>query len=140
MTSFIHIEYPTTHQGVERVEAAIAAAGQLYKGFDSTKSLAGLLLTAMVSALVVVADQLVETWSDGHMLAIWVLLWVVGFAAMALLAPPTRYISGAVIRALDAWSRRVARQRADQRLWDLACKDARVMADLRAAQSRAEWT
>jgi hypothetical protein len=140
MTSFVHIEYRTTHGGVERVESAIAAARQLYRGFDRTKGLAGLLLAAMVSALVVVADQLAETWTDGHMLAVWVLLWIVGFAALALLRPPTRYFSGAVMRALDAWSRRVARQRADQRLWDMACKDPRVMADLRAAQSRAEWT
>lgn len=140
MTSFVHIEYRTTHGGVERVESAISAARQLYRGFDSTKGLAGLLLAAMVSALVVVADQLAETWTDGHMLAVWVLLWIVGFAALALLRPLTRYVSGAVMRALDAWSRRVARQRADQRLWDLACKDPRVMADLRAARSRAEWT
>lgn len=138
MTSFVHIEYPATHGGVERFESAMAAAGQLRRGFDSTKGLAGVLLAAMVSALVVVADQLAETWTDGHMLAAWVLLWLVAFAAMALLAPTTKYFSGTLLRNLDAWSRRVARQRADERLWDLARKDSRVMADLRAAMSRDE--
>ena len=138
MTSFVHIEYPTTHPGVERFESAVAAAGNLRKRFDSAKGLAGALLAAIVAALLVVADQLVETWADGRILAAWVMLWVVAFAALALLAPTTRYFSGNVVRALDAWSRRMARERADERLWDLAQKDSRVMADLRAAKTRAE--
>jgi hypothetical protein len=116
----------------------MAAAGQLRKGFDSTKGLAAVLLAAMVSALLVVADQLVDTWADGHLLAAWVLLWVVAFAAMALLAPTTRYFSSNLVRALDAWSRRMARERADERLWEVAQRDSRVMADLLAAKTRAE--
>jgi hypothetical protein len=138
MTSFVHIEYPTSHPGVERFESAVAAAGKLRKGFDSTKGLAGILLAAMVSALVVVADQLVDTWAEGHLMVAWVLLWVVAFAALALLAPATKRLSGKLLRALDAWSRRVARERADDRLWEMAQKDSRVMADLRAAMTRAE--
>jgi hypothetical protein len=67
-----------------------------------------------------------------------VLLWVVAFAALALLAPTTRYFSRNLVGALDAWSRRMARERADERLWELAQKDSRVMADLRAAKTRAE--
>jgi hypothetical protein len=138
MTSFVHIEYPTSHPGVERFEAAMAMAGKLRKGVDGTKGLAAVLLAAMASALVVVADQMVETWADGHLLAAWVLLWLVAFAAIALLAPTTRYFSGRLVLALDAWSRRMARQRADERLWALAQTDSRVMADLRAARTRAE--
>lgn len=138
MTSFVHVEYPDTHGGVKRIQSAVAAAGQLRRGLDSTKGLAGLLLAAMVSALLVVADQLVETWADGHLLAGWVVLWVVAFAAIALLADTARRVAVRSMNALDAWSRRVARQRADERLWDLARKDSRVMADLRAAASRAE--
>jgi hypothetical protein len=138
MTSFVHIDYPRSHPGVERFESAVEAAAQLKKGFDSAKSLAGVLLAAMAAALVVVADQLVDTWADGHLLAAWVLLWVVAFAAIAFLAPTTRYFSSSVLRALDAWSSRVARERADARLWELATKDPRVMSDLRAAATRAE--
>jgi hypothetical protein len=138
MTSFVHIEYPTTHPGVARFESAVAAAGKLRKSFDGTKGLAGALLAAMVAALMVVADQLVDTWADGHLLAAWVLLWVVAFGALALLAPTTRYFSGNLIRGLDAWSRRMARERADERLWEVAQRDSRVMADLLAAKTRAE--
>jgi hypothetical protein len=138
MTSFVHIEYPSSHPGVERFESAVAAASKLRKGFDSTKGLAGVLLAAMVSALVVVADQLVDTWADGHLMAAWVLLWVLAFAATALLAPTTKHFSVSLVRALDAWSRKVARERADERLWAMAKQDSRVMADLQAAKTRAE--
>jgi hypothetical protein len=138
MTSFVHIDYPSTHPGVERFETAIAAASKLQKGFDSAKSLAGVMLAAMAAALVVVVDQLVDTWADGHLLAVWVLLWVVAFAAITFLAPTTRYFTGSMIRSLDAWSSRVARERADERLWEMALKDPRVMADLRVAADRSE--
>jgi len=63
---------------------------------------------------------------------------VVAFAALALLAPTTRYFSRSLVGALDAWSRRMARERADERLWEVAQKDPRVMADLCAAKTRAE--
>ena len=138
MTSFVHIEYPTSHPGVERFESAAAKVAEFRKGFDGTRGLAAVLLAAMVSALVVVADQLVDTWAEGHLMVAWVLLWSVAFAAIALLAPTTKHLSGKLLGALDAWSRRVARARADDRLWEIAQKDSRVMADLRAAMTRAE--
>ncbi|MEA3393916.1 MAG: hypothetical protein U9R55_04735 [Pseudomonadota bacterium] len=138
MTSFVHVEYPSSHPGVARLENAVAAAGKMRKGFDTTKGLAAMLLAAMVAALVVVADQLVDTWADGHLLAGWVVLWVVGFAAIALLADTARHLAARSIKALDAWSRGVARKRADERLWELARKDERVMADLQAARTRQE--
>jgi hypothetical protein len=136
--SFVHIEYSTSHPGVERFERVVGAAEALRKGWSATRSLAGVLLAAMVATLVVVADQLMDTWADGHLLAAWVLMWVIGFAAMALLAPTARSMAARVMAGLDGWSQHVARRRADERLWDLARKDARVMADIQAAATRSE--
>lgn len=138
MTSFVHTEYPTQHPGVARIENAVAAARLWRQGFDGTRSLATMLLAAMVAALVVVADQLVDTWADGHLLAAWMVLWLIGFAAMALLAGTARKAAMKAVAALDAWSQRVARQRADARLMELAQRDPRVMADLQAAIGRAQ--
>lgn len=138
MTSFVHVEYPKSHGGVDRVERAVHAAGQLRKGWTLSRGIAGMLLAAVVSALLVVADQLMETWADGHLLAAWVLLWVIGFAAVALLAPAARSVARRAVAGLDRWSQGVARRRADERLWDLARRDPRVLADLQAAASRAE--
>jgi hypothetical protein len=108
------------------------------RGFDSTKGLSFMLLAVMVSALVVVADQLIDTWADGHLFAAWVALWLVCFAAVAVFAGAARKLASAAINAGNAWSERLARARADERLWAIANSDPRVMADLNAAMSRTE--
>ena len=137
-SSFVHLEYSTSHPGVERFERVVNAAEGLRKGWTATRGLAGLLLAAMVATLVVVADQLMDTWADGHLMAAWVLMWVIGFSALALLAPTARSLAARTMGSLDGWSQNVARRRADERLWDLARKDSRVMADIQAAASRDE--
>lgn len=136
--NFVHTEYPRRHPAVARFEGVVETAKSLRKGLGETRGLAAVLLVAMVSALVVVADQLMETWADGHLLAAWVLLWAIGFAAFALLAPAARGLAARLTAGLDGWSQRLARRRADERLWELARKDPRVMADLSAARSRQE--
>ena len=136
MTTFMRTAFPTRHMGVERAEAAIAAARNLRIGFDSAKGLATMLLAAIVSALLVVADQLLETWADGHLLAAWVAMWALGFVAIALLAGTVRRFSAMLVGALDDWAAGMAQARADERLWSIALKDARLMSDLQAALSR----
>lgn len=138
MTSFVHIDYPQQHPGVARAEAVIEAAGRLRQGFDGTRGIAALLLGAVVSGLLVVADRLVDSWADGRIVAAWVVLWLVAFAALAVFAAPARRLATLLVERLDAWSQRIARERADERLWATARTDARVMADLQAAISRSE--
>ena len=138
MASFIQPSYPAQHQGVVRIEAAVDVVSSMRRGFDSTKGLSAMLLAAMVSALVVVADQLIETWANGHLMVAWVALWLVGFAALAVFAGAARKLAVTVVGALDAWSQRIAQARADERLWAIAKTDPRVMADLNAAMARSE--
>lgn len=138
MASFTQPSFPTQHPGVARIESTTGTVADMRGGFDSAKGLSALLLAAMVSALVVVADQLIDTWADGHLMVAWVGLWLVGFAALALFAGAARQLAVTVVRALDAWSQRVAAARADARLWAIADADPRVMADLRAARLRSE--
>lgn len=47
--------------------------------------LLAMLLALAVAALVVLADQRIDTWTDGHLFLGWMGLWVVIFAATALL-------------------------------------------------------
>ena len=135
MTTFIQPGFSTRHAGVDRVESAAVA---VRRGFDSTKGLSAMLLAAMVSALLVVADQLMDTWAEGHLMVAWVVLWAVGFTAVAVFAGAARKVATALVRALDAWSARVAQNRADRRLWATALSDPRVMADLTMAISRSQ--
>jgi len=83
--NFVHLDYPTTHPGVERAEQAVANIKRMGETFSPTRTLAAMLLAAIVAAFVVVADQMMDTWADGHLLAAWVALWAVAFASVGLL-------------------------------------------------------
>ena len=135
-TTFVHVPQPSEHPGVARATSVIEAARQI----DGARSLAALLLAAIVSALLVAADMLVDAWAEGHLLAAWVLLWVLGFAGLALLSGTVRRFSVQVMAELNAWSARVAQRRADERLWAIAQTDARVMAELQTALAREDAT
>lgn len=106
--------------------------------FDSTRGLSAMLLAAMVASLLVVADQLIDTWADGHLLVGWTALWLVAFAAVAVFAGAARKLALTAVSALDRWSQRIASARSDARLWAIAQADPRVMTDLNAAMSRSE--
>jgi hypothetical protein len=135
MTSFIHTEYPLQHDGVVRAEQALATLRQAIRGFNTTRATASLLLAAVVAALVVLANQLIEVWTDGHLMVGWVALWTVTFAAIALLAKPLRQTVYGLREARTAWSARRDQAIADDRLWGIALADARVMADISRAMT-----
>lgn len=96
-----------------------------------------LLLAALVAALVLLADRLVSPWADEHLFLGWVLLWVVIFAGLALFAGTARTLAARAIRALDGWSQARAHAHAEARLWVIARRDPRVMANLLALRAHA---
>ena len=138
MTSFVNIKYSNQHPGVARVESAIDAARQLRQGFSGTRGLATLLLSAMAAAVMVVAYQVMDSVTEGHLLIMWIALWAAAFAALALFAGTARRLATQLKTGLADWSQSLAQARADQRMWAAARNDARVMADLQAAMSREE--
>ncbi|MGH8803951.1 MAG: hypothetical protein ACREXN_04340 [Polaromonas sp.] len=138
MTSFVNIKYSTQHPGVARAESAIDAVKHLRQGFSGTRGLATLLLSAMTAAVMVVAYQVMDSVTEGHLLVMWIALWGVAFAALALFAGTARNVAARLKAGLDDWSRSLAEARADQRLWAAAKSDPRVMADLQMAILREE--
>lgn len=102
-----------------------------------TRTLAGMLLAAVLAALLVVADQLIETWADGHLLAGWVALWTVAFAALAFLAPPLRQLTSVLAAAFARWDQAATLRRQDEMMWRYAKHDPRLMAELQCAFARA---
>ena len=136
MSSFAPSPFSDRHPSPEQLEAALLTARDLHRGFDGSKGMAAVLLAAIVSAMLVVADQLLETWVDGHLMAAWVALWAIGFVALALLAGTVRRFSARVFVALDEWAARKAQSRADERLWSIALQDARLMTDLQSVLAR----
>lgn len=135
MTSFAHVDQPSQHPGVVRAERVAKSIQHAVYNFDATRSGASMLLAAIVSAFLVVANQVVETWTEGHLLVAWIVLWLVAFAAMGLLARPARRAAAAMRIGLQRWS--VARRQAaqDRELWNLALTDSRVMADISRAMA-----
>lgn len=103
---------------------------------EGSRTLAGMLLAAVLSALLVVADQLIDMWVDGHLLVGWVALWTVVFAAMALLAPPLRKVSAAASSVIMGWVRAAQERRLEEEMWEHARHDHRIMDELRHAVMR----
>jgi len=87
--------------------------------------------------LAVIANQMVDTWTDGHLLAAWIVMWTVVFAALAFFGTPIERVSA----GLQLWFKRQAAKRRqaaeDAKLWRLAQQDSRMMADLSRAMSSA---
>ncbi|HEX5738563.1 MAG TPA: hypothetical protein VFY22_08640 [Hydrogenophaga sp.] len=122
-----------------RATATAHAAGVVTPGTNQTESARGLavmLLAAVVAAMVVLADRLINTWADGHLFLAWVFLWVVVFAGMALFAGTARTIALRTARSLDDWSQAIAQARADARMWSIAQSDPRLMQELQQALVR----
>ncbi len=105
---------------------------------ETAQPLAGMLLAAVLAAALVVADQLIETWADGHLLLIWVAMWTVLFVAFAWVAPVLRRTLGLVLAKISQSAQANAARRADAALWRHAQADARVMGEVQSAMDRSE--
>ena len=109
---------------------------RLRNRFDGTRGLAALMLAAVVSALVVLADQLISSWTDEHLFFGWLALWLVILAGTALFAAPARHLARRALPALRGWAQALAEARAEQQLWHAAHRDPRLMDDLMQARQR----
>ncbi len=114
------------HKGIEGVR----------RRADSARGLSVMLLAAVVAAMVVVADRLINTWADEQLFLAWVCLWVVVFAGMALFADTARKLARRLSVSLDGWSQTLAEARAEARLWEAARSDHRLMSELITARQQ----
>ena len=135
MTSYAHVNHPTEHPGVVRAERVANSVRHAAHRFDGARAGASLLLAAIVAALMVVANQVIDTWTEGHLLAAWIVMWAVAFAALALLATPAKRTVAALRAGLTRWAAARKQAAADEQLWHVALTDARVMADISRAMS-----
>ena len=93
MTNFALIDYPAQHAGVARMERAAQSLKQAAGGFDRSRMRPRCCWRPSRSLLGLVANQVAGTWTEGHLLAAWIVLWTVAFAAIALCSlrlPPGR--------------------------------------------------
>jgi hypothetical protein len=116
------ISAPASSPSASSVDAARRAA--------APRALATLLLAAAVAALAVVTERLIDTWTDGHLLTAWVLMWAVVFLGSLLLASPARHAAQRLMNALNAWAIRLAHSRAIARTQRFALADQRLQAEI----------
>lgn len=121
-------------RGLNPTPGTAAAPRRLDAG---ARRLATLLLAAAMAALVVLADQLIDTWVDGHLFLGWVTLWVVIFASAVLFAGTAGRMAHRTLDALDGWSRSLAEARAEARLQALARRDPRLKTERTRARQAA---
>ena len=103
-----------------------------------SQGLAGLLSASVFAALLAVADQVIDSWADGHMLLAWVMLWLSIFGGLALLTRPMRRASTASALWLQIRVAALVQSRREAALWDLALHDPRMLQELRAAKARSQ--
>ena len=108
------------------------------KRIAPSQGLAGLLSASVFAALLAVADQVIDSWADGHMLLAWVMLWLSIFGGLALLTRPMRRASTASALWLQTRVSALVQSRREAALWDLALHDPRMLQELRAAKARSQ--
>ncbi len=138
MTSFVSPDFPREHGGLTRMTDGLSNVQTIGARIRGAKGLAGALVAGGVAAAIVVADQIVSAWADGHLLLAWITMWAIVFALLAIFSDvirswPTRMRADIAARLA---AHRVSAQ--DERTWSAACADPRLMAELQLAKMRAD--
>jgi len=137
MTAYAHNSYPNVHPGVARVTRVAGNLKNLALRADSARSVAVILLSAIVSTVLVIVNQVIDTYTDGHLMAAWIFMWLVAFSTIALLASPIRKTVAGFKPALNSWMIARRERANDDRMWEVALQDPRVMAEIQRAKSQA---
>jgi hypothetical protein len=101
--------------------------------FHAARAGSSLLLAGVVAAVLVVADKVMDSWTEGNLLIGWIVLWVLAFVALAVLASPSRRAAASLRAAAKSRTERRMRAAQDEQYWHAALSDPRVMADIRRA-------
>lgn len=136
MTRFPSHSFSSSASATRFPPQGVATSVQSASDAEDSRPLAGMLLAAVMAALLVTADQVIDSWVDGHLLAAWVALWTVTFAALALLATPLRQLSNTGAGWINAYMKGRKERRQEEEMWELARHDSRVMSEIRMASYR----
>jgi hypothetical protein len=127
MTTFVNLNYTTSHPGVVRFERAFAFASKAIQRLHQESTYAAALLMFGALSLVASIYDIVDASQEGQELGAWVVLWTAVFVGLVGFG---KYCK----RQVNAW----LQADREARMWNTAMTDYRVMADIRCAQSRGE--
>ena len=127
-----------THDGLERLQRGVDAVSRSVEPASTSRSLPIILLTGLVSAVVAGATRWLGSHLDDGFALEWIVAWAIALITIVVFAKGVFAASGWLLAASrrSAADRRLRRQ--DAQLMELAHHDPRVLAEIRAAQCRAE--
>jgi len=137
-TSFVHVDQPTQHPGVQRAAAVVSQLRVARGRLNGARGMAAVLLAAVVAAILVVVDRIVTNLQDGEMLAMWAVLSALFFVAVSVGLNALMPLGGRLANAWEQAAERRANARADAQFMAYAAFDPRVMHELQAAVTRYE--
>ncbi len=131
--------FSTTHEGLERVLEGTRTLSQAVGPTRSLRAVPLVVLTGIVAAVVVLASRLFGDQIPDGFTPEWLALWALGAFAAVLFARVSAKIGHRLIHATQGWAGQIRRSQEEAALMAVARQDPRVLADLRAAQSRGEF-
>lgn len=138
MTHIVSADFPQSHDGWDRMEQGLSRATQFWRRLHGAKGMPATLVTGGLAAVIVVANQVVDAWADGHLLLAWIAMWAVIFTLLALFSDAIRRWPRRLRSSFARRLRAYQAAEADAQTWAAALSDPRLMADLHHARLRAE--
>jgi hypothetical protein len=143
MTISIKTHHSSRRMGTRRFASAGENAKQQHRGMSGTPGLTTVLLSALAAAVMVVADQLMDSLAEAHLLVLWLVLWATAFAALVLFSGAARMAATRTKAGMDEGSRSSGKASADSRVRndrqaaaESASSDAEAYRDLVKPQLR----
>ncbi len=138
MNSFVQPDFPHSHGGAARLASAMEWARSALERLSSPSGLASVLVAGGLAAVIVVAEQVVSAWADGHLLLAWIVLWLFVFGLVAAFSDAIRSWPAQWQDRVLARRQVAAKRAADEQTWAAALTDPRLMAELDSALTRAQ--
>ena len=126
-----HPHVPTRHMGVERIENGIAVASQFFAAMTPTRTLGAVLLLTGSAVSVAIADAVLGTWGDEHLMLALAILSTVAVAALFLLFPFTLALAKSSRLLAHRIVQGAEKARNETRFWRAAQADPRMLEEIR---------
>ncbi len=138
MSSYVQPNFPQTRGSATRLSHALNRARASVARLGNPATLASLLVAGGLAAVIVVAEQVVSAWADGHLLLAWIAMWLIVFGLLALFSGTIRSWPAQWQAQWQARRLAAGQRAADDRTWEAALADPRLMAELDSAWLRAQ--
>lgn len=127
-----HPDLSTRHMGVERIENGVAVARQVIAVMTPTRALGVVMLLTGSAVSVAIADALLGTWGDEHLMLALAILSAVAVAALLLLFPFTLALAKSARLLAHRVAQGFEKAQNETTFWNAVKADPRMLEEIRA--------